>query len=601
MLSSLRPHSARFDETTVYFTFATAHSPTDLRALADRLLEAGIAETVSSPLDGDVRLAPRYKAMLPLMARAARAGAAVKASSDGTWREFVQMYPVRGRALYARAWWSVTVARLRPRAQREPEEWDDSDIPAQMLKVISDIEDGVARRQSIAAIQQARDADIFRPAYLESEPFLRLTLRHANLDIQPARGLDVPSEPQRVDPLLTLHRSGVILLTIAIQLPSPLSSQQLVQQSHASDVEIGWSEISEPILEYAARLYPKAELAGSWLHGMSEGVRWMHFDEGEESIQLVRFLTLYWDAIVSAGQLRSIGEWQIYPTACVDQIECCHSEKRWRRRHGDELAALLLKWDGSDRLRRTARTAVPEDSSLTKYSSDWHSVGSAVRINWVRDHAPMFDDHLWTLSLIESFLLQHWQIRSLLAEVSASTSNVKTVRELQRRLIGGLDEYYQSALSYASAQAQVEKLLDESGSSRAHAQLLSRVDQLSSMLASERAEKTASRGLTIAIGGVLLAAIFGLPAISQTVQVAQQIPPDSRAYGTAAPVRWLGELGPAGSWYAFLAMLIVLCMVLATTVRPRVKITRRRRRPMAGYRWPLGTIPVVRRAADSAE
>jgi hypothetical protein len=54
-----RGHIATYAESVVYFTFVFGSKPLSPHALAERLLVAEIAETVSSPADGEVHMSPR--------------------------------------------------------------------------------------------------------------------------------------------------------------------------------------------------------------------------------------------------------------------------------------------------------------------------------------------------------------------------------------------------------------------------------------------------------------------------------------------------------------------------------------------------------------
>jgi hypothetical protein len=61
--------------------------------------------------------------------------------------------------------------------------------------------------------------------------------------------------------------------------------------------------------------------------------------------------------------------------------------------------------------------------------------------------------------LVENFLLPHWQLRTLneSLQLAATETTTKATRELQRRLIFGLEKFHRSSLAFGSAQQIVAR------------------------------------------------------------------------------------------------------------------------------------------------
>jgi uncharacterized protein with von Willebrand factor type A (vWA) domain len=200
--------------------------------------------------------------------------------------------------------------------------------------------------------------------------------------------------------------------------------------------------------------------------------------------------------------------------------------------------------------------------------------------------------------LTENFLLQYWQLRALHAALQKSDASrsYKVARELQRRLIFGLDEFYRSSLAFGSAQERVARLLAESGAERMQAQMFERFDQLGAITAAERAERAAGRATAATVAAFAAAVVFGLPAIDQTLTLVKKMPTGNVAGWLASPLRAVAELDTAGSYLAYLALLTALLLAIVLYALPRRRRRIHLRRHLrAGQSWPGGTIKIVRK------
>ena len=153
-------HVATFNETAIYFTFVFGSTPQSPHAVADRLLGAGIAETVTSPANGEVRMAPRYKGLAQAIRDAEQVSDLHHALTKRRTLAWMSRHPFRFLGLASR----VVIAKLSPAAQREGYSEDSNerhdDVGIRMENLIAAIKEGVAERQALNAIQHAREQDI---------------------------------------------------------------------------------------------------------------------------------------------------------------------------------------------------------------------------------------------------------------------------------------------------------------------------------------------------------------------------------------------------------------------------------------------------------
>ncbi|MFC5265620.1 hypothetical protein ACFPJ1_26210 [Kribbella qitaiheensis] len=590
----------------MYFQFVFSGHPMPLDRVADRLLEAEVAETVSSPVDGLVRMSPRYGELAKHLTKLERLAALSRELEGGPNLGMLWRHPVLGW-IRLRVFIQRILGRTGvPAARGEPVASDDGTDAARTRTELADeldqtqqeIKLSVAKRQAHSAIQHAREQDLYQPAYLESEPYVRLSLRALRYAIE---DLDVADEPgQDADVLLLAHRSGVYEVLIPCRLPPGIETDELIPRTQASGVVLDWVEMAEPVLAAAQRSAPEPmRLSGEWLEDTAEGTRWRRFQH--EHGTLVDIFHIYLDAIQEVVGFKMRGDaWFCYASTFLTPA-CCTGERTWRRAHGNELLGIVARHTAYRGLRKNSQPGIAKDSAITAGHSAWVGSASATVISWedVQDRS-QFDSHLWTLLLVEYYLLQNWQIRTLLAELPSAQSDPKSARDLQRRLIHGLGEFYSSDLSYGSAQDIINDLLKEAGVDRMHNHLVARIDQLANLTAAERAEQASTRGLVAAILATAATAVLALPALTQTLDAVRSLPESGVSGWFATPLRGLSNAGEAGAWLAYLVLLGVAGSAWAFTA---VRLAFRRRkhrvktvtwRPL-GLDWIGGSVRIERR------
>ncbi|MEV1145209.1 hypothetical protein [Micromonospora sp. NPDC049799] len=593
-------HAPVFADSLVYFVYNfSSKQPLDIYKTADRLLSAGLAETVASPASDEVRVAPRYLELLALWKKAHQIHEVDELLGKGDIGSVFRRHPGLGFRL-ARAFLRARMKRKEDGSGAE-EKAEDVDEP--ITETIRLIEESVAHAQALNAMQQSVEQRIFRPSYLSDEPYLRLQLRdsvqwRSLLKGGRRRQAGDLEDGLVVQALLLIHRSGVMQLTIAVRLPEDLGMQEFRAQIFGSSPMFAASEIAAPFIEGAARHWGEKD-DGRWLGAWSEevhaGTRWRRMVFGSPSSVTDLFI-LYQAAIIDAVDVDFFDEWQCYPVVCIDEVGCCEGvEQTWLESHSTELVHLTGGMGGDVTLRNSALAALrPFEKSIVDDYSLFVSPSKAIRINWNADSEGVyFSEHLWTLLVIESTLLQYWQLRALDERLSDTRGRAFSVKDIQEQAIYGLQEFRHSTLTFGTAIDMADDMLKGWRAHKLHQRILEALNQLQQLMAAEEAKRTGRRANILASVAVVVALAFGLPAIDETLKIAAGVPDAGFAGYLAEPVKQLAEQGNAGAWKGYLLLLLVLLGACLAVIYRRSYRFRKPSEESAGVVWPLRTLEVV--------
>lgn len=584
-----RGHKATFDRSQVYFTWVIGGEPFDPTRLADRLLKKDVAESVCLPDDGIVRFAPRYRDIERTISDAERLAEVSEQLAQGRVRLAVTRFPSVAWAM------ALSVVRaLFGHKESNNDEDDDSwlELASSMRALSSEIESASQKRQLNLAVTHAVEQQMYRQAYLETRPFVRLNLRHCRVTL-----FEGDNEARiELEMSLVAHRSGVLQFVAAVPLPDSLTAPTLIRLMNSGNVAVSKIEFPEAVLRH-----DRGPRSHGWhdpdaTSAKEEGTQW-HTFESHLPVGLDDLFNLYLRSVTKAGRLDLQDEWMCYPSVFVEEPRCCRDRRRWVRRHQHELAALMAKFEATDAFRVNNRWPFPENSSFSQKVSIWHSSTITVSTAWSPGHGESgrttYDEHLSTLLVVENYLLQLWFTRLMTAGVTSASNSLRRARKTQLRLINGMEEYYQSALTSESARDDVQRMLTDVGADRAHDHARDRLEGVSGLLSASRSERLAHRSLLAAVGALILAASFGLPAIVSTLELSTQIPESSWLFAPLSPLRGLADQGAAGAWSALIGVLTLLtALMLAGSMRVQFS---RKSRQKVGYEWPRQNVQVVQR------
>jgi hypothetical protein len=176
-----------------------------------------------------------------------------------------------------------------------------------------------------------------------------------------------------------------------------------------------------------------------------------------------------------------------------------------------------------------------------------------------------------------------------------ANDSVRQVREIQREAIFGLREYRDSSISFGDAMDLVDRLLVEWRADRLYGHVLESIDQLQQLVVAAESKRSATRANTLAGVALIVAIFLGLPAIDETLSIANKVKDDGILGIPLKPFHFLASRGDKGTWVGYLAFLasVLACLLGLTLRRGRPRPRSRHREP--GISWPLGTVRVVRR------
>ncbi|MDK1474938.1 hypothetical protein QNO07_16160 [Streptomyces sp. 549] len=583
-------------ESKAYYIFTFGgEAPMDIHKVARRLLKQGVAYAAISPASGDVFMSPQYRELADLLRDGEKISSFKSATGKRERLKWLLCNPGIGLKM---------AARLRIRISSGVHDGDSESGGADSESGIEVIDEWrrhrealdrvVMGRQFSVAVQHEVERGLLRPSYLEREPYIRLKLRAGRVWLSGG----VPSgrsqgHESTLEAHLMLHRSGVMQLVLSYALPQNIDADTYGMFSFGGSPAIDAVSLPEAVIDTDAGALGGAVSRG--VEGKDEsGSRLIKIEFSSSTSAAVVFVA-YANSVTAVGKVSWEGEWFCYPAMFLAGIACCESENKFSRSHAEELALLFLRLDPRQGIRaEQLRTLMPENAALDSNSSFYFNASSMLEIEW-KGPPGEFADHLNRLIIMESALLQYWQIRMLDQRISATQDKLSRVREVQKEAIFGLREYREAAISYGTAKEITEKLLSEWRADRFYARILEGLSQLQQLAATEESRLGAKRANTLAALVLIATLFFGIPAVGQTLQAIDEIPDGGFLGFLSAPLRFLAGMGPQGVWIGYLTMATatVICFVYFA-VSGKIGRSRGRRFRPIGMRWPGGDLRTVR-------
>lgn len=176
--------------------------------------------------------------------------------------------------------------------------------------------------------------------------------------------------------------------------------------------------------------------------------------------------------------------------------------------------------------------------------------------------------------------------------MNVTTGKLSEVRGLQLEAIFGLREYRDSSISFGTAMDLADRLLSEWRADRLYEHVLGSVDQLQQLVIAAESDRSAKRANVLAAIALIVAIFLGLPAVDDTLEIAQKVKVNGFLAVPLKPFQALAARGEEGTWIGYLMFLGAVVLALLLLAVGRV-VPRFRRRPReAGVTWPLGTVTV---------
>ncbi|MBM9504814.1 hypothetical protein [Actinacidiphila acididurans] len=585
-------HAMVFDAGTIYFIYSfSATRPLDVNRVADRLLSSEIAETSASPVNEEVRVAQRFRSLEQLLKLNYALTGANEAILRGRLLSWILRHPTQSTRL---AWkfGRRSAGGSLPRSSRR------RTIRRILHENADFIERSVAEAQMPNAIQMEIERDLLRPSYLDSEPYLRLSLKgsHIWLNIMnggSTRGPEDESESRFVNVLLLLHASGVMQLVFVLPLPEHLTVEAYRDLCFGVSPDISAVKVAEPVLSGVPHNW-RRRLAGSWDGEMEAGTRWRKIDFPEPD-SITGLFDVYRSAIAKAGRFEEVGEFICYPATFIDELSCCSSKDEFMTRHRQDLNRVLARSLDIRRARENAVSAiVPEDTSLMRDTSFFANMASALEIRWPGAPPGEFAKHLQRLIVLEAALLQYWQIRTLAQRINGALIKSRDIRSIQREAIFGLQEYRYSSVTYGTAIDMIDALLSEWKVDKYYNHALESLDQLQQLAASDESNRSSRRANFLATLALIATIFMGLPAVKDTLDIAKEVPQQGASGALARPFRYLAERGDQGTWIGYVILLLAVIVAISIFgLSNHLPHIRWRRKP-PGRSWPLGTVRITR-------
>lgn len=597
----IRKHDAVLDDAHVTFTWTVSSGDLDRLDVVERLLKADWAHAVTFQ-PADVKLAPALREWDRTMTRARGMHELELLLDDDSVRlRSLLTWVRRHRRLTGLVIWLWLVDKFKQRRRNEPADTSGTlrDTASGMKELADEMAERAAELQLPLAVTRYLEREMLRPAYLARVNPTRLRLSSLRTT------LVLGGEEQNLwlDPMLTLYGSGVCTVSIDLPLPARMTASALQRCARSSDIELLDLWVPTTLRRTIAN-------EGTWTGEEEDGYH-QYLIRGAKDGVATASLTTVWDVILRGleliPQIRFHDQWQSYPLVAGVLHQCCRSRHTWERRHLLEFERLLLTRPAG--LKKGAQLRErPVNSSYDPDVWLWHTAAATLSVRWEDDGTKVrFEDVTRLLIVCEIYLVQTATLRLLSDELvnAVRGPGIKKLRRFAVRLNLSMEEFDHPALSYLSAQEDVERMLQEAGASATQSRLQERTAALSSLIAIGRAERSARRGLRIAAAALVSAVVLSLPALTDGIGDLRRVKADAPVLGTLlAPLRASTMADVTMAVWVIAGTLTLVAVLLGAgrlwTFVCRLGRRLRRPRKLPGHRWSDGTVRVVPRRLDLA-
>ena len=432
------------------------------------------------------------------------------------------------------------------------------------------------------AVQEFADRAIFHEDYLEKAPFARVSLQPFEVELN--------GESICFDVVVTIHRSGVAILSAYATFPHGLGVQKIVEFQRMSMLQIGACEVPSTIINrYHSLLYGGPEAFGEESASMGRPAHVCLQFEGETVLPAM--FDAYRYSIIEAVQDRHCTSLDSlhrslrcqryfgYPIIFA-KYPRASTGKSFRGRYPEPLAKLIMGLVGSSRLRVDKINEVCKgDLSIADDHSLYMTEASTIELYYgkvehkISDFAPTF----MTTALVDILILQRMILvvyAAQLDQVTLDTAGLLRLSEIKQDLLLMLEEYEILGLShYGSVHETIRRGQEIMRISDMHALFTQRLENIEKLVQVAESERRIARDRSLQYVATVVSLVVSLPVLHDIVTIVggwASVPSRSYPWWIQRPFSWVVQNFKAHPTLSTIGVyLVVVVLALGAIWRTR--------------------------------
>ena len=522
--------SLQFEEVVIFYNLVF-----DLGGLinptiaARKLLETDISLSAANYLTDDIEVAARFKE-LNLLRSQGEALSEIhqhlktkRIFSIGKW---ILQHP----RLTWRLGWPIIKSRRRTQIDVSEEKSSGDNFEEIISDTIDFMDDSMIHIQLLEILHRHVDRLLFRPQYLRDVPFTRIGL-------QPFFAT-LGGERVDVDVWVSVHRSGVAILTFGVEFNGQKSVDELVSLQ-LTNVPIKNLELVRAIVEAN-----ESHLGKPSKQRYSSGVDWFTYKDLKE-VTLADVFELYPTFIISAVLGKTPSKptepwswlrdpfWHAYPIVFIRKITPdIFNATAFKRDYPKELAGLVMRFPHwmslkDEKIKQTITDdfSIVEDHSLYVESSHatvlYYGTYRKSLIEKCGEDVPGQEwifQYFLTSCVIDVLLIQRGVLSILRNQLRNLPANTKKLNALKRGAFLALEEFHNIVLQHGSAHDIVKRGIAKMGIDEEYQNLLQKLNNIERLIEVNETQRRAKRDLLLKFGATIATIMFGLGGARQVVE-----------------------------------------------------------------------------------
>lgn len=519
-----------FDEVGIFYNFVFDLGDFINPTIATRkLLETDISLSAANYLTDDIEVAARFKELNLLRSQ----GVALSEIHQylKTERIFSTCKWILQHPRFAwRLGWTIITSRGRIPREVPSEQYSEGTFEEMISGTIDFMDESMLRIQLLEALHRHVDRLLFRPQYLRDVPFTRIGL-------QPFFAT-LGGEPLGVDVWVSVHRSGVAILTFGVEFNGQKSVDELVDLQLAS-VPVENLEVVRALVEVDETNLGKPSEQRS-----SSGVDWFTYQD-LKGVTLADVFEMYQAFIIPVvlGKTSSKPSdtwswlrnpfWHAYPIVFIRKITPdIYNAAAFKQDYPKELAGLVTRFTHWRSLTdETIKHVITDDLSIVEdhslYIESSHTTVlyyEPCRKSLIEIHGEDIPGQEWifrffqTSSVIDVLLIQRGVLSILSNKLRNLPYNTKKLNALKRDAFLALEEFHNIVLLHGSAHDIVKRGIVKMGIDEELQNLLQKLGNIERLIEVNETQRRANRDLLLKFGAIIATVMFGLSGAWQVVE-----------------------------------------------------------------------------------